>query len=318
VWRSAWPKLAAIALALVIWEILYLAGWKPSTVFPAPATTLVNLWDQASGGLLWHAIGVTVGRAIGGFAISLVIGTVVGSLVSRVSPLRAAFGSLLTGLQTMPSVAWIPFAIILFGSSTSTILFVVVMAAAPSIANGLIAGADYTPPLLIKAARLMGLRGFSLYRHLFLPASLPAFVSGMKQGWAFTWHSLITAELVVLIANEPSLGILLNSDQEMSDMASTIAVMIVILALGIIVDSLFGLANRSIQRRRGVVLRISYGKLTKRPLAGRATRPFKLRRCNLIPPLCRTTGGLSRWARIVHRQRPIPTWTGRSLMPSAG
>ncbi|HSZ38420.1 MAG TPA: ABC transporter permease subunit [Trebonia sp.] len=251
VWRVLWPKLAAVVLVLVVWELLYLGGWKHE-IFPGPATTLANLWDQATTGLLWHAIEITGGRAVGGFAIALVIGTIVGSLVSRVAPLRAAIGSLLTGLQTMPSVAWIPFAIILFGSSTSTILFVVVMAAAPSIANGLIAGADYTPPLLIKAARLMGLRGLSLQAHLFLPASLPSYVAGLKQGWAFTWHSLLTAELVVLVANEPSLGILLNSDQEQSDMASTISVMIVILILGIIVDALFGFANRSIQRRRGI------------------------------------------------------------------
>jgi NitT/TauT family transport system permease protein len=188
-----------------------------------------------------------------GFGIALVIGTVIGVLVSRFAPLRAAIGSLLTGLQTMPSVAWIPFAIILFGLSSATILFVVVMAAAPSIANGLIAGADYTPPLLIKAARLMGLRGLSLQAHLFLPASLPSYVAGLKQGWAFTWHSLITAELLVLVANEPSLGILLSTDQEQQDMASAISVMIVILILGIVVDALFGYANRSMRRRRGIV-----------------------------------------------------------------
>lgn len=251
VWRSAWPKLAAVVLVLAIWELLYLARWKPD-IFPGPATTLANLWDQANGGTLWHAVSVTLGRAVGGFAIALVIGTVVGALVSRVAPLRAAFGSLLTGLQTMPSVAWIPFAIILFGSTTSTILFVVVMAAAPSIANGLIAGVDYTPPLLVKAGRLLGLRRMSLYRHLFLPSSLPTFVSGLKQAWAFTWHSLLTAELVVLIQNQPSLGILLNSDQDQSDMPSTIAVMIVILILGIIVDGLFGAANRTIRRRWGL------------------------------------------------------------------
>ena len=250
-WRAVWPKLAAVALVLVIWEILYLAGWK-HLILPGPGTTIPDLWDQAQGGTLWKAVGVTLSRAVGGFAIALVIGTVVGSLVSRVAPLRAAFGSMLTGLQTMPSVAWIPFAIILFGSSTSTILFVVVMASAPSIANSLIAGVDYTPPLLIKSARMLGLRRFSLYRHLFVPASLPTFVSGLKQAWAFTWHSLLTAELVVLIANEPSLGILLNSDQEQADMASAIAVMIVILILGIVVDGLFGLANRSIRRRWGL------------------------------------------------------------------
>jgi NitT/TauT family transport system permease protein len=202
--------------------------------------------------VLWKAIGITLSSAVLGFAIALVIGTVVGALVSRIAPLRAAVGSLITGMQTMPSVAWVPFAIILYGPNQSAILFVVVLASAPSIANGLIAGVDYTPPLLIKAGRMMGLRGLSLYRSLFLPASLPTFVSGLKQAWAFAWHGLLVGELVVLVANEPSLGVLLNSDQSQSDMPSTIAVMIVILILGIVVDGLFGAANRTIRRRRGL------------------------------------------------------------------
>jgi len=252
VWRALWPKLAAVALVLVVWELVYLAGWKPHYIFPDPATTLSNLADQAKAGLLWKAIGITLSRAVLGFAIALVIGTVVGALVSRIAPLRAAVGSLITGMQTMPSVAWVPFAIIIYGPKTSAILFVVVMASAPSIANGLIAGVDYTPPLLIKAGRMMGLRGLSLYRNLFLPASLPTFVTGLKQAWAFAWHGLLVGELVVLVANEPSLGVLLNSDQSQSDMPSTIAVMIVILILGILVDGLFSTANRTIRHRRGL------------------------------------------------------------------
>jgi NitT/TauT family transport system permease protein len=251
IWRSAWPKLAAVALVLVVWELLYLGHWKHE-IFPGPATTISNLWGQAQTGLLWKAIGITLMRAAIGYAIALVIGTVVGALGSRIAPLRAAVGSVITGMQTMPSVVWVPFAIILYGLNTSAILFVVVMAAAPSVANGLIAGVDYTPPQLVKAARLMGLRRLALYRHLFLPASLPTFVTGLKQAWAFAWHGLLVGELVVLVANEPSLGVLLNSDQSQSDMPSTIAIMIVILILGILVDGAFSTANRAIRRRWGL------------------------------------------------------------------
>src|SRR6185312_11798545 len=181
------------------------------------------------------------------------IGTVAGILVARIAPLRAAIGSLITGLQTMPSLAWFPFAIILFGTTTQTaILFVVILAAAPSIANGVIAGVDYTPPLLLKAGTMMGLRRLALYRHLILPASLPTFVGGMKQAWAFAWHALMAGELLVLIANEPSLGVLLSADQDQTDMPSTIAIMIVILILGIAVDAGFGGANRAIRKRWGL------------------------------------------------------------------
>jgi sulfonate transport system permease protein len=250
-WRSLWPKLAAIALVWVIWELIHLSGWK-RYVIPGPGVTLSNLWEQAKTALLWHALGTTMERAVLGFAIALVIGVVVGALVSRIPPLRAAMGSLITGLQTMPSLAWFPFAIILFGTTTSAILFVIVLAAAPSIANGLIAGVDYTPPLLMKAGTMMGLRRFSLYRHLMLPASLPTFVGGLKQAWAFTWHALMAGELLVIIANRPSLGVLLSADQDQADMPSAISIMIVILIIGILVDAAFGFANRGIRRRWGV------------------------------------------------------------------
>jgi len=250
-WRSLWPKLLAVALVLAGWELVHLSGWK-KLILPGPGVTLTNLWDQAKTGLLWHAIGTTLERAVIGFALAVAIGAVIGALVSRIRPLRAAVGSLITGLQTMPSIAWFPFAIILFGINTSAILFVIILGAAPSIANGLIAGVDYTPPLLLKAGAMMGLRRFSLYRFLILPASLPTFVAGLKQGWAFAWRSLMAGELLVIIANQPSLGVLLSTDQDQADMASAISIIIVILLIGICVDSLFGVADRSIRRRWGL------------------------------------------------------------------
>jgi NitT/TauT family transport system permease protein len=251
VWSRAWPVVLAIILVLVIWQLIHLSGWKKD-IFPGPGATLSNLWDQAKTGLLWHAIGTTAERAVIGFGLAVVIGSVIGALVSRIKPLRAAVGSLITGLQTMPSIAWFPFAIILFGINTSAILFVIILGAAPSIANGLIAGVDYTPPLLLKAGTMMGLRRISLYRYVILPASLPAFVGGLKQGWAFAWRSLMAGELLVVIANKPSLGVLLSTDQDQTDMPSTVAIMIVILIIGILVDQLFNQANGVIRRRWGL------------------------------------------------------------------
>ena len=250
-WNALWPKLLAIAIVLGVWELIHVSGWK-KLIFPAPGPTLANLWDQLQTAELWHAIATTCERAVIGFGLAVVIGAVIGALVSRIPPLRAAVGSLITGLQTMPSIAWFPFAIILFGISTTTIMFVIILGAAPSIANGLIAGVDYTPPLLLRAGKIMGLRRIALYRHLILPASLPAFVAGLKQGWAFAWRSLIAGELLVTIANEPSIGVLLSTYQSQADMESATAIIIVILILGIIVDMLFGLADRSIRRRWGL------------------------------------------------------------------
>jgi NitT/TauT family transport system permease protein len=251
IWAVLWPKLAAIALVWVVWELIHLTGWK-HYVLPGPGVTLSNLWQQAQTGLLWHAIGDTLMRAVLGYAVALVIGVVVGLLVARVPPLRAAVGSLITGLQTLPSAAWIPFAIILFGLNTSTIIFIIVMAAAPAIANAVIAGVDYIPPLLLKSGKVMGLRGLSLTWHLIIPAALPTFMAGIKQAWAFTWHALLTAELLVLVTGVPSIGVLFEADQDQTDMPSTISIMIVIVILGILVDALFVQANKVIRKRWGL------------------------------------------------------------------
>ena len=251
VWAGTWPVLLAIAIVLAIWQLIHLSGWKEN-IFPGPGATLANLWDQLQTGQLWHAIGTTVERAVIGFGLAVLIGTVIGALVSRIRPLRAAVGSLITGLQTMPSIAWFPFAIILFGINTTAILFVIILGAAPSIANGLIAGVDYTPPLLLKAGTMMGLRRLSLWRYLILPASLPAFVAGLKQGWAFAWRSLMAGELLVTIAGQPSLGVLLSTDKSQADMESATAIIIVIFVIGVTVDLGFGFADRTIRRRWGL------------------------------------------------------------------
>jgi NitT/TauT family transport system permease protein len=251
IWNILWPKLLAIALVLGVWELFTLSGYK-KFIFPRTGPTLENLWDQAKTATLWHAIADTLESAVFGFAVALLIGVVVGALVSRIPVLRAAVGSLITGLQTMPSIAWVPFAIILFGTNNSAILFVVVIGAAPSIANGLITGVDYTPPLLLKAGAMMGLRRLSLYQYLILPASLPAFVAGLKQGWAFAWRGLMAGELVVLAFNQPSIGQLLSNDQAQSDLESATAIMIVIFIIGVFVDALFGAADRTIRKRWGL------------------------------------------------------------------
>jgi NitT/TauT family transport system permease protein len=251
-WASLWPKLLAIALVLVIWELIHLTGWK-SYVLKGPSTVLADLWGQLHHALLWRAIGTTLRRAVIGYALALVIGSLAGVLVARIPPLRAAVGSIITGLQTMPSIAWFPFAIILFGETTLAILFVMILGAAPSIANGLITGVDYTPPLLLRAGKTLGLRGFPLYWFLILPASVPAYVAGLKQGWAFAWRSLMAGELLVLIFGQSSIGQLLSQDQDTFDFAGATSVIIVILIIGIAVDMLFTKLDLAVRRRRGLL-----------------------------------------------------------------
>jgi NitT/TauT family transport system permease protein len=254
VWSAVWPKVAAIFLALLIWQAVVWSGWKPTYVLPPPGKVLREFWTELTDGTFTKATRITLQRAFIGYSLALVIGVVVGALVSRNKILRSAFGSLITGLQTMPSIAWFPLAILLFKISESAILFVVVLGAAPAIANGLISGADNIQPILLRAGRVLGAKRWTLYRHVVLPASLPSFVGGMKQGWAFAWRSLMAGELLVVIANQPSIGFLLDANRQLADAEGLIAVMILILIIGILVDSVFfGTLERKIRKRYGLV-----------------------------------------------------------------
>ncbi|MEA2609441.1 MAG: sulfonate transport system permease protein [Chloroflexota bacterium] len=251
---SVGPKLAALAIAIGIWQLVVWTGWKPPWLLPGPATVLTELWNELLKGDLQAAAAVTLRRALLGYGVAIAVGATIGVLVVRWKTLRAAVGSLITGLQTMPSIAWFPLAILLFQLSETAILFVVVLGAAPAIANGLIAGIDNVPPLLLRAGRIVGARGFSAYRYIILPAALPSFVAGLKQGWAFAWRSLMAGELLVLIPGQPSIGARLQFARELSDAPGLIAMMIVILAIGIVVDAVFfSTIERSILARRGLV-----------------------------------------------------------------
>jgi NitT/TauT family transport system permease protein len=252
VWASFWPVSAAVAIAVGVWELVVLSGWKPTYVLPGPGDVFPQLLKDLRESAFWSGLGLTMRRAVIGFALAITAGAAIGAVVSRVRFLRVAFGSLITGLQTMPSIAWFPLAILLFQLSESAILFVIVLGAAPSIANGLIAGVDYTPPILLRAGKILGLRGIGLYRHLILPASLPAFVTGLKQGWAFAWRSLMAGELLVIIGHHSSLGVRLEYARENSDAPDMIATMIVILVIGIVIDRLFSAADRTLRARRGL------------------------------------------------------------------
>jgi sulfonate transport system permease protein len=184
----------------------------------------------------------------------VIIGVVVGSAVAASKIVRSAFGSFITGLQTMPSVAWLPLAQLLFKRSEAAILFVVVLGAAPSIANGLLSGIDQIPPLYVRAGRVLGARGLTLYRRVVLPAALPGFVAGMKQGWAFAWRSLMAAELILIVAGHQSIGVLMDTARNLNDSAALMASMIVILVVGIVVDAVFFAGiERRIRRRRGLL-----------------------------------------------------------------
>lgn len=252
-WSSSWPMLAAIALFIAAWQIVVLTGWKPDYVLPPPLPVFQRLWADVMDGSLLSAAAITMKRAAIGYGMALVIGVLLGIAVSRSRLLRKATGSLITGLQTMPSIAWFPLAILLFKLSEQAIMAVIVLGAAPAITNGLIHGIDHIPPILLRAGKVLGARGLARYRHVILPAALPGFVGGLKQGWAFAWRSLMAGELIVIIAHQESIGQKLQFARQLSNAEALIAAMIVVLVIGIVVDLLiFGRLEMMVRRRWGL------------------------------------------------------------------
>ncbi len=249
---GTWPKVVAVALVIAIWQVVAWSGWRPDYVLPGPWPVFQRLAADLGRPDFWLGVGVTMRRALTGYLIAVALGGVAGILIARIRILRKAIGSAILGLQSMPSIAWFPLAILLFQLSEGAILFVVILGAAPAIAGGLLSGVDHVQPLLIRVGRVMGARGLRLYRHVILPAALPSFVGGLKQGWAFAWRSLMAGELIVIVAHQPSLGAQLQFARDFADAQELLALMIVIFAIGVTVDSVFSAADRAIRSRWGL------------------------------------------------------------------
>ena len=244
---------AALGTVIAGWHLLVQSEWKPRYALEGPGAAWSEFGRMWGDGDITKAVGITMGRAVKGYALAMVIGLAIGIALASNTWLRRGYAPIVTGLQTMPSVAWFPLAILLFQISEQSILVVVVLGAAPSIINGLLNGLDNVPPLLQRAGRVLGARGLSHLRHVMLPAAVPSFIGGMKQGWAFAWRSLLAGELLVVVPGEPSLGFLLQTARDLSDSAMLLATMSVILIIGIVVDTVFfGRLEGFVRRRYGL------------------------------------------------------------------
>ncbi|MEV0736947.1 ABC transporter permease [Streptomyces sp. NPDC050549] len=254
--NKIFPPIVALAVVMVVWLILTPIVDDPSKL-PSPGavgTEFKNAWLQ--GDLLGY-IWTSVSRGLLGFFFALLIGTPLGLVVARVKFVRAAIGPILSGLQSLPSVAWVPPAVIWLGLNNSMMYAVILLGAVPSIANGLVSGVDQVPPLFLRAGRTMGATGVKGIWHVTLPAALPGYVAGLKQGWAFSWRSLMAAEI---IAQFPDLGVglgqLLENGRTNSDMAMVFEAIILILFVGIAIDLLiFSPLERWVLRSRGLLVK---------------------------------------------------------------
>ncbi|MEZ7157126.1 ABC transporter permease [Streptomyces sp. MAD19A] len=252
------PPVVAVALVLAVWQsLITFEVVDDPTKLPAPAdvwAVLEKAWLQ---GELLGYIWTSVSRGLLGFCLALLIATPLGLLLARVKLIRAAIGPILSGLQSLPSVAWVPPAVIWLGLNNQMMYAVILLGAVPSIANGLLSGVDQVPPLFQRAGRTLGATGLKGTWHITLPAALPGYVAGLKQGWAFSWRSLMAAEI---IASFPDLGVglgqLLENGRNASDMAMVFEAILLILTVGIAVDLLiFSPLERRVLRTRGLLVK---------------------------------------------------------------
>lgn len=250
---SAVPPLLALGSVLLAWQLVELTR-DPDTL-PGPAEVWAELQYQWDLGRIQESVTTSLQRGAVGFLLSVVIATPLGLLLSRVSLLRRAFGPLISGLQSLPSVAWVPAAILWFQLSEATLYFVILMGAVPSIINGTISGLEQVPPLFARVGHVLGARGLTLARHVLLPAALPGYLGGLKQGWAFSWRSLMAAELIATSGDLGlGLGQLLDNARSDGVIAGVLVGILAILLVGIAVELLlFAPLERRVLRRRGLL-----------------------------------------------------------------
>lgn len=252
--RQLWPPVLVLVVVVVIWQALWAAAFWPEYKLPAPADVGAAIWKITENGDIFGFLWTSVHRAVIGFAIAVLAAIPLGLLISTFSLVRRGIGPIVSGLQSLPSVAWVPAAVLWFGLTDASIYFVVLFGAVPSIANGLVSGMDQIPPILPRVGKVLGAGRLASARHILLPAALPGFLGGLKQGWAFSWRSLMAAEL---IATSPQLGIglgqFLHNGMSLSDMSMVMAAIILILFVGIGIELLvFRPLERAVLRARGL------------------------------------------------------------------
>ena len=238
-------------LIIVVWEALFLAALVPDYLFPSPAQVAVRLWELVADNYLWPSIKATLQRMGVGFSISALLGLVIGFGMGISRVLNSCLRSLFLGLQTLPTAAWVPFSLLLFGLSDRGIYFVIIMSSAPAVAIATSDGIQHIPPIYLRAARTLGTPVYAMPTQVIIPASLPSIVTGIKLGWTLAWHGCVSAEL---IKSSIGLGFLLQMGRELNDASQVIGIMVLTILFGLLLDRFFfGLIQKRILVRWGLL-----------------------------------------------------------------
>src|SRR6201993_3071960 len=248
--KKAYKHLLFYAVLLGLWFLLAELNIWPPYIFPTPWGVGEALWAGFADHSFWIAMGVSMKRMLLGYSLSVILGMILGLGVASNKFLEETVGGLLVSLQSLPSICWLPLAVLWFGLTEKAILFVVVMGSLLSVTISMETGRKQLPKIYSMAGRNLGARGLSLFWHVTLPASLPYIVTGLKQGWAFAWRSLISGEMIFVTLG---LGQLLMMGRDLNDINEVVAVMLLIVAIGFLSDAVFfRILERSIQRKWGL------------------------------------------------------------------
>ena len=256
VWKSKYiSEFVFLCVLVLLWQLFYILGvdvfsiWK-AYAMPSPAGVLKSFGTMLSGGLLLPAVGYSLLRGFGGYLLSVVIGCGLGLLMNYFPYLRRNLRPLVMGIQTLPSICWVPFSILWFGLTQQAIIFVVVMGSAFSIAIAADNAVRNVPPIYKKAALTMGAEPGQIYRDVILPASFPELISGLKQGWSFAWRALMSGEVMTTCIG---LGQTLITGRNLADINQVMLVMVIIVLIGSFIDQMiFGRLEKRVYQKRGL------------------------------------------------------------------
>jgi NitT/TauT family transport system permease protein len=257
-WRRSadqiWPRVATIGAVLLLWWGASSSGLF--TVFPSPGEVLVAFGDtfvrpDPPRESILAATTASLIRLAVGLGIGIALGTVIGLAMGTSQLVQRSIGSLMAGLQALPSISWLPMAILWFGLTERAILFVVIIASIPAVAIASASSIRLVPPLMVRAGRTLGARGWTLYRRVILPAAVPGYVAGLQSAWALGWRALMAGELIS--TGGKGLGHLLEANRQRFSAEDIFAVMIMIVIVGMLVEAIFGILDRRIRSKRGLI-----------------------------------------------------------------
>ncbi|MBT0663389.1 ABC transporter permease [Geobacter pelophilus] len=249
-WKSWGTRLSFLFILAILWQSLFKAGVWNELLFPSPCSVVQSLRDGIADGTLPKAIAASMVRLGIGYSISLLVGIPLGLLLGRIRLLDDTVGSLAVGLQALPSICWLPLAVLWFGLSESAMQFVIIMGSLMAVTLTVRDGVKTIPTLYLRAASILGATGWRFYRYVLFPASFPSVMTGAKLGWTFAWRSLMAAELLYVTTG---IGSTLMMGRELHDMPLVIASMLAIIVIGLITDRLvFRYGEQFVHRRWGV------------------------------------------------------------------